>query len=235
MLEGPFDAVGEVDQKLAGIGWPILSQKSSRPPLDMAIRVDRMSFNETDQIRHLFRAVAERIGLSAGKSNMRAIRDSLLTAPCGRTCGALTPICTGSGRGARRRACVSWRRCPAAFNADVAVVAGLSVFGLANTRAARPATDSGEINLLRSLLLGAVEDLLAGRHPSAKPARVWAGAIAERWISGEPGAPLSFELASEVGFQLSADACRQRILGLSRQVNGRLSLKSYGPRVVRSY
>ena len=55
VLEGPFDAVCEVDQKLAGIGWPSLSQKSSRPPLDVAIRVDIMPFNETDQVRHLFR------------------------------------------------------------------------------------------------------------------------------------------------------------------------------------
>ena len=39
-----------------------LAQKCSSPPLDMAIRIDRLSFNETDQVGHLFRAVAERIG-----------------------------------------------------------------------------------------------------------------------------------------------------------------------------
>ena len=62
VVEGPFDAVGEVDQKLAGIGWSILSQKCSNPLLNMAIWVDRLSFDEREQVGHLFRAVDERTG-----------------------------------------------------------------------------------------------------------------------------------------------------------------------------
>src|ERR1700730_9038599 len=48
VLEGPFDAACEVDQKLECISWLILSEKCSGPPLEMAIRVDRLSFNEWD-------------------------------------------------------------------------------------------------------------------------------------------------------------------------------------------
>ena len=52
----------EVDQKLARIGRPILAQKCSSPSLDLAIRVERLSFDQLDQVRQLFRAVAEGIG-----------------------------------------------------------------------------------------------------------------------------------------------------------------------------
>src|ERR1700688_4732388 len=61
VLEGPPDAVREVDQKLA-CTRPILTQKRSRPAPDLAFRVERLSFNQLDQVRHLFRAVAEGIG-----------------------------------------------------------------------------------------------------------------------------------------------------------------------------
>jgi hypothetical protein len=39
--EGPSNAMGEVDQKLARIGRPIPVQKCSSPSLDLAIRVER--------------------------------------------------------------------------------------------------------------------------------------------------------------------------------------------------
>jgi len=49
VLEGPSDALCEVDQKLVGIGRPILSKKGSSPLPDLAIRVERLSFDQIDQ------------------------------------------------------------------------------------------------------------------------------------------------------------------------------------------
>jgi hypothetical protein len=66
VLEGPFDAVCEVDQNREGIGWPIVSQKCSSPALDMANRVERVSFNAAGQVRHLFRAVCLAAAASSG-------------------------------------------------------------------------------------------------------------------------------------------------------------------------
>jgi len=101
VLEGPFDAVCEVDQKREGIGWPIVSQKCSGPALDMAIRVDRLTFNEAGQVRHLFRAVDERI--SSGE-----VLDIEVVNVCVRmikTNGAVEPKLLGT---ARKRAMSTW-------------------------------------------------------------------------------------------------------------------------------
>src|SRR6266853_3151093 len=94
VLEGSLDAGCQVVQKREGIGRPIVSQKCSSPALDLAVRVDRLSFDEADQIRHFFRAVDERTG--AGE-----LLDIEVANVCGRmikTNRAVEPKLLGTGR-----------------------------------------------------------------------------------------------------------------------------------------
>jgi hypothetical protein len=66
MLEGPFDFEREIDEKLASINLPpIFLKECSRPLFDMRFLIERLAFDELDQIRHLLRAVIERKGPSA--------------------------------------------------------------------------------------------------------------------------------------------------------------------------
>jgi hypothetical protein len=60
MLESSLYAVGQIDQKLAGVGWLICAQECADPPLDAAIRIVRLTLDETGQIGHFLGAVHER-------------------------------------------------------------------------------------------------------------------------------------------------------------------------------
>ncbi len=74
-----------------------------------------------------------------------------------------------------------------------------------------PADDSGEVKLLRYILLSAIADIAAavetgpaGGERRANAAQAW------RWMAGYPGAPIDFETAC-AAFGMSAAAIRRHV------------------------
>ncbi len=77
------------------------------------------------------------------------------------------------------------------------------------------AVDSGEVRLLRHILLSAIADIIAaaeagpaGGERRANAAQAW------RWIAGYPGAPIDFETAC-AAFGMSAATIRRHVARLT--------------------
>jgi hypothetical protein len=80
----------------------------------------------------------------------------------------------------------------------------------AQIESGRP-TDNGEARLLRRILLSAIADIIAAAETDrVAPAQRANAALARRWIAGEPGAPISFEMAC-AAFGISASSMRRHV------------------------
>lgn len=100
-----------------------------------------------------------------------------------------------------------------------------------------PAEESGEVTLLRRVLLSAISDLIAENQPSRSRSlmreRCIHGAKARRWLLapevGDGAAPISFAMCA-AAFNLDPDELRQRLLGLNLVPRGHEAGKRYLPR-----
>ncbi len=83
----------------------------------------------------------------------------------------------------------------------------------------RAPLETGEVKLLRYLLLSAIADIIAaaeagpaGGERRANAAQAW------RWMEGYPGAPIDFETAC-AAFGMSASAIRRRVARLRQRAS----------------